>query len=157
MVDNRSRPPGIIPTLYYEDVGEAIDWLCNAFGFKERFRYGPEDAVQGAQLQAGDGVVMLGVARMGQSPEWDDEMEMRPPRKDEANVVIGVHVANIDQHERAREFGAMIISEPETHTFGERQYTAEDPAGYRWGFSESIADAAPEDWGGTTPTAAGGD
>jgi predicted enzyme related to lactoylglutathione lyase len=31
--------------------------------------------------------------------------------------------------------------------FGERQYSAEDLAGYRWAFSQSVADVNPEDWG----------
>jgi hypothetical protein len=32
----------------------------------------------------------------------------------------------------------------------ERQYHAEDLGGHQWTFSESIADVAPEEWGGTT-------
>ncbi len=32
MIANRSVPAApIIPVLAYEDVAEAIDWLCNAF------------------------------------------------------------------------------------------------------------------------------
>jgi uncharacterized glyoxalase superfamily protein PhnB len=33
--------------------------------------------------------------------------------------------------------------------FGERRHTVEDPWGQRWTFSQSIADVAPEAWGGT--------
>ena len=151
MVANRSRPRGIIPTLYYEDVAKAIDWLCGAFGCAERFRYGPQDHVAGAQLTAGDGVVMLSVARVGQSPRWEDKAEFGPPRDREVTVVLSVHVEDVDQHfERAQQFGARIVHEPETYNFGERQYTAEDVAGYRWSFSQSISDVAPEEWGATT-------
>ena len=32
-------------------------------------------------------------------------------------------------------------------------YEAEDLAGHRWTFSETIADAAPEDWGGRSGSA----
>lgn len=43
MIVNRSAAPGpVVPTLVYEDVGQAIDWQCETFGFSERFRYGPE-------------------------------------------------------------------------------------------------------------------
>ena len=31
-----------------------------------------------------------------------------------------------------------------------RQYTAEDHAGHQWTFSETLADIAPETWGGTS-------
>jgi hypothetical protein len=32
------------------------------------------------------------------------------------------------------------------------KYTAEDLAGHRWSFSQSIADVAPEEWGGISST-----
>ena len=32
--------------------------------------------------------------------------------------------------------------------YRERQYHAEDPWGHEWTFSETLADRAPEDWGG---------
>ena len=32
--------------------------------------------------------------------------------------------------------------------YGERQYSAEDPAGHQWTFSETLRDVAPEEWGG---------
>lgn len=34
--------------------------------------------------------------------------------------------------------------------YGERQYHAEDLAGHQWTFSETLADVAPEEWGGTS-------
>src|SRR5919201_1875090 len=50
--------------------------------------------------------------------------------------------------ERAREHGARILMEPRDFEYGERQYTAEDLAGHQWTFSETLADVAPEEWGG---------
>jgi hypothetical protein len=32
--------------------------------------------------------------------------------------------------------------------FGELQYTVEDLVGHQWTFSETVADMAPEEWGG---------
>jgi uncharacterized glyoxalase superfamily protein PhnB len=61
-----------------------------------------------------------------------------------------VRVEDVDSHfEQARDFGARILSPPTDYPFGERQYTAEDLAGHRWTFSESISDVDPEDWGAT--------
>jgi uncharacterized glyoxalase superfamily protein PhnB len=40
------------------------------------------------------------------------------------------------------------VTEPPDFDYGERQYTAEDPAGHRWAFSETISDVVPEEWGG---------
>jgi uncharacterized glyoxalase superfamily protein PhnB len=62
-----------------------------------------------------------------------------------------VRVEDVDRHhERARQHGARILQAPADYPYGERQYTAEDPAGHRWTFSETIADVAPETWGGTS-------
>ena len=41
---------------------------------------------------------------------------------------------------------------PRTTPYGERQYTAEDPGGHHWTFSQSIADVDPASWGGTLVT-----
>ena len=51
--------------------------------------------------------------------------------------------------ERARSHGARIVMEPTDFEYGERQYAAEDPAGHRWTFSETIEDVDPASWGGT--------
>jgi uncharacterized glyoxalase superfamily protein PhnB len=118
----------VIPVLGYPDVGAAIDWLCETFGFTERWRAGAHRA----QLAVGDGCVAItegaGVA--------DSVM---------------VRVDDVDaHHERARERGARIVQAPADFPYGERQYTAEDLCGRRWTFSQTIADVAPEDWGGAS-------
>ena len=51
--------------------------------------------------------------------------------------------------ERARSHGAQIGMEPTDFEYGERQYAAEDPAGHRWTFSETLEDVDPGTWGGT--------
>ena len=62
-----------------------------------------------------------------------------------------VRVEDANRHyEHARQHGARILEPPTDHPYGERQYTAEDLAGRRWTFSQSIADVAPEEWGGTS-------
>ena len=38
--------------------------------------------------------------------------------------------------------------EPTDFPYGERQYTAQDPAGHQWTFSQTLADVAPSEWGG---------
>jgi uncharacterized glyoxalase superfamily protein PhnB len=143
MVINRSAPRvAVVPILVYEDVGTAIDWLCRMFGFTERLRAaGPGGVIAHAQLAIADGAVMLG--RQG--------AEFRPPRPNEVNQYVVVHVEDVDRHyERARQLGARILKVPTDMPFGERQYTAEDLGGHRWTFSQSIADVAPQEWGATS-------
>ena len=140
---NRSFPPGsVVPVLAYHDVPKAIEWLCDAFGFAERLRTPPEPdgAIHHAQLLAGKGAVMLTCRRGGPgASDW---------RRHETPISILVHVEDVDAHfEHAKQFGARILNPPHTAEFGERQYSAEDLAGYHWAFSQSMTDVAPEQWG----------
>jgi uncharacterized glyoxalase superfamily protein PhnB len=62
MLTNRSVPANIIlPHIVYRNVGAAIDWLKQTFGFTEHYRYG--DPVNGAQLRLGDAWIMVREAR----------------------------------------------------------------------------------------------
>jgi uncharacterized glyoxalase superfamily protein PhnB len=139
---NRSIPSSsVIPVLVYPDVREAVDWLSTAFGFVERLRIGENHR---SQLNVGDGAVIVA----------DIRNDRRPPRPGEETHSVVVRVDDASAHcERARAHGARILMEPTDFEYGERQYLAEDPAGHRWTFSETLRDVAPEEWGGTTATA----
>jgi uncharacterized glyoxalase superfamily protein PhnB len=136
---NRSAPPTTVtPILVYEDVAEAIDWLCRAFGFKERLRAERKGVVGHAQLLVGDGAIMLGRAA---GP-------YHAPSGDTVSAYVHVDIADVDQHfENAKKNGATIVQPPTDMPFGERQYTARDFGGHWWTFSQHIADVAPSDWG----------
>jgi uncharacterized glyoxalase superfamily protein PhnB len=134
---NRSIPsPTVIPVLIYADVREAVAWLSAAFGFEERLRIGEAHR---SQLDVGDGAVIIADVRHDRCP---------PQRGAIAHYVM-VRVADVNSHyKRAVSNGAHVLMEPTDFEYGERQYTAEDPAGHQWTFSETLADVAPEDWGG---------
>ena len=136
MIGNRSVPDtDVIPVLAYPDVAVASDWLARAFGFRVRLRIGGHRA----QLVHARGAIIVtrapgAEAGVGPGPD----------------IGIHVRVADVDAHHAlAGAAGARIIQRPADYPFGERQYTAEDPGGYRWTFSQSIADVDPADWGGT--------
>jgi uncharacterized glyoxalase superfamily protein PhnB len=139
MKPNRSIPSAtVIPVLVYPDVREAVRWLGEAFGFEERVRIGEAHR---SQLRVGDGGAVI-VA--------DVRHEQIPPRPGEVTHRVMVRVDDARAHcERARTHGARIELEPTDFEYGERQYQAEDPMGHRWTFSETLADVAPEEWGGT--------
>jgi uncharacterized glyoxalase superfamily protein PhnB len=141
---NRSIPSSsVIPVLVYPDVREAVEWLEAGFGFVERVRIGENHR---SQLSFGDGALIVG----------DVRHDRRPPRQGEETHAVMVRVDNARAHcERARAHGARILMEPTDFEYGERQYQAEDLAGHRWTFSETLRDVAPEQWGGTTQDAAG--
>jgi uncharacterized glyoxalase superfamily protein PhnB len=134
---NRSIPrSAVIPVLIYPDVREAVAWLTNAFGFAERVQIGEDHR---SQLSFGDGALIVG----------DVRHDRRPPRPGEVTHSVMVRVDDAAAHcAHAREHGAKILMEPTDFEYGERQYTAEDPAGHQWTFSETLRDVAPEEWGG---------
>ena len=142
MQTNRSIPQAtVVPVLIYPDVRAAVDWLSTAFGFVERVRIGEDHR---AQLSFGDGALIVG----------DVRHERRPPRPGEVTASVMVRVGDAHAHCRhARDQGARILMEPTDFEYGERQYTAEDPAGHQWTFSETLADVAPEEWGGISVAA----
>jgi uncharacterized glyoxalase superfamily protein PhnB len=130
---NRSMPPGtIIPELAYDEVTAAAAWLCRTFGFKERLRIG----CHRCQLTFGGTSIVVVAAS--------------EPLQGGLGHSMMVSVEDVDRHyEHAARQGAQIISPPTDYPYGERQYTAADPAGRRWTFSQSIADVDPRTWGGT--------
>jgi len=139
-------PSSVIPELVYPDVGQAVEWLCDTFGFVERWRAGTHRA----QLAFGTGAIAVTEARTGQGwSDTADEAELRPPPKGELSHAVMVRVDDVNRHhDRARSRGARILHQPTDYPYGERQYEVEDLAGHRWTFSETIADVAPEEWGG---------
>jgi uncharacterized glyoxalase superfamily protein PhnB len=142
IVANRSAPTAtVVPILVYEDVESAVEFLVRAFGFAEHLHArGPDGRINHAQLRVGEGSIIIG--RQG-GP-------FRAPRPNEVSQYVHVTVTDVDEHfQRAREHGARIVETPQDTPFGERQYTAEDPGGHRWTFSQHIADVAPAQWGAT--------
>jgi uncharacterized glyoxalase superfamily protein PhnB len=136
---NRSVPPcSVTPVLTYPDVAEAVAWLTRVFGFVEHVPIGDHRA----QLGLGDGALIVADASYGRQAPVVDATSTH-------SVMVRVH--DLDAHyQTALAAGASILSEPADHAYGERQYAAADLAGHRWMFTQSIADVAPEDWGGST-------
>jgi uncharacterized glyoxalase superfamily protein PhnB len=142
LINRTTGSASVVPELVYADVGEALDWLCDTFGFTELWRVGAHRA----RVTFGNGTVILADAdpRHGRAV---------PDRNGAHSHAVMIKVDDADaHHEHARQHGARILSPPADYPYGERQYTAEDLAGHRWTFSQPIADLAPEDWGGTSKT-----
>lgn len=129
---NRTMPQcSIIPVLAYTDVPAAIDWLCSCFGFTERWRVGHHRG----QLKYGNGAIAI-----------TGKTEGVPAS---ASCGIMIRVENLQEHyAHSVQQGVNILNPPTDFPYGERQYTATDIGGYEWTFTQSIADLAPEDWGG---------
>ena len=130
--------PRIAPHLFYDDVGAAIDWLVEAFGFVIRVRMTDDNGVVvHGELEVEDknSLVMLGLA--AENAAWES------PRTLNGLITqrLYIYVDNVDAHaERARKAGAKFVYEPVTHFYGDRVYECVDPEGHRWKFAQHVQD-----------------
>jgi PhnB protein len=130
--------PRVVPYVLYEDADAAVDFLTSAFGFTEKLRMTDDNGrVNHAEVEIGDGVVMLGTP----GPHYKN------PRRLEAKTQnIYVYVDDVDAHyERAKAAGATITREPEDQFYGDRNYGVEDPEGHEWYFGTHVRDVSPEE------------
>lgn len=129
--------PAIYPRLAYDDEFAALEFLTNAFGFRERRegRMGgetPDDHML-AWLEYGDGVVMIGHS------EHDVHKIYSPGEVGHITCMVNVTVDDIDAHyAQAQAAGATITMEINDAFWGDRRYEALDPEGHKWHFSEPL-------------------
>lgn len=117
--------------LAYADAHAAIEFLCRAFGFEEKYVMSMDNGNVGhAELSMGDAVVMLATAWRGAG--------MAPPSElDGVHAQVQVYVDDVDAHyAKAKDEGAQISAEPADQFFGARTYRASDPEGHRWIFTQ---------------------
>jgi uncharacterized glyoxalase superfamily protein PhnB len=150
------RMPRVVPMLSYEHVGEAADWLCLAFGFRERLRYTAADGtLSHVQLELEDGLIMLGNpdGRYISPKRHAESCEVMRAVCETPYVSDGLHVYVDDvavHYDQARRAGATVLTELEETPFGDLHYRVEDLEGHRWLFAEHVRDVAPADWGAET-------
>ena len=127
----------MIPVLPYPDVREAVKWLEDVFGFRERLQI----ADHRAQLVIGDGAMIVA--------EYIDRERRPQVGADYVSHQVMVRISDVTAHfEHVRACGAEILQPPVDHVYGERQYVVRDIGGHRWTFSQTLADSDPGDWGG---------
>jgi len=129
----------ILPHVVYQDVAEALAWVCKIFGFTEHYRYGdPAGPISGAQMHLGNAWIMVHRARPGASS---------PAQLGYGTQSLTVFVDDVDSHfQRTKAAGAKILEDLHETVYGELQYAAEDLDG-RWLFSRHARDLSPDEWG----------
>ncbi len=124
-----TQAPRIYPALRYRDAAKMIDWLCEAFGFEVRARYGEGDVIHHAELTFGASMIMLGTVR-------DDDygkMVGDPGSGGGKSIYIAVDDADA-AYARAKKAGAKIIQELVDRDYGSREFICRDPEGNVWSF-----------------------
>lgn len=143
--------PRISTSLFYVDPAKAIDFLCDAFGFELVVKVeGDNGRIEHSELKFGEGLIMVGHAGSDLPDKKHAAFRTSPKMVGGANTqAIMVFVDDVDAHcKRARERGAVISMEPETHDYGEewftdRGYEAVDPEGHHFGFTQRLREGGP--------------
>jgi uncharacterized glyoxalase superfamily protein PhnB len=124
----------VIPTLTYQDIPAAHDFLVKAFGFHG-----------GGVSRNAEGQPVHGEVRAGAATIWlhrvtPEHQLLSPLASDVATSGLFVYVDDVDAHyERARAGGAVIDAQPVDQPYGQREYGARDLEGHRWWFATPSA------------------
>lgn len=124
-----TEAPRLYPALRYKNAAKMIDWLCQAFGFSVRARYGEGDIVHHAELVFGSSMIMLGTARA----DGYGKMVGEPGSGGGKSIYVAVDDADT-AHARAKKAGATIIQELTDRDYGSREFICRDPEDNVWSF-----------------------
>ncbi|NYD42615.1 VOC family protein [Nocardioides panaciterrulae] len=143
MLVNRSAPRArVTPVLTVADVRAAVAWYSEVFGFVEHVRVGDGHRSQLGLPNGPPAELVLSEVRPGRrTPERGRSHQIMFKVDDVARVV-----------DTAVSRGATLVDPPHDWQYGERQATLDDPFGHQWVINQTLADVAPEEWGGSTMT-----
>ena len=136
--------PRISPYLCVDGAAAAIAFYVEVFGATERMRMGgapgdPPEIVGHAELQIGDGLVML-------SDEFPDHGVLGPASIGGTPVTISLYVEDVDATvESAVARGATLVRPVEDQFYGDRSGQIVDPWGHRWSIASHVEDVPPEE------------
>jgi uncharacterized glyoxalase superfamily protein PhnB len=116
----------VYPTIRYRNARAGIDWLVEALGFEEHMVVPGEQegSISHAELKLGQGMVMVGDEREGDSVA-------KPAGAASAYLCVNDPDG---AHTRAIEHGAEVLRELRDTPYGSREFSVGDPEGNVWSF-----------------------
>ena len=143
MADVKPIPDGypqVTPYLCVEGAEAAIEFYGKVFGAEERFRMpGPDNTIGHAELQLGDGLIMLSDPFPGMNVQGPKQIGGTP-------VTISLYVEDVDAvFNAAIEAGATEQRAVEDQFYGDRTGQFEDPFGHRWSVATHVEDVPPDE------------
>jgi len=124
----------IIPSLTYNDANQAIDWLCDAFGFQKHLIVpGENGTILHAELRLGTVMIMMGSAQSG-----TEFSKLTKPPSELGGFETQCPYIVVDNpdgiYESAKKEGAKIAVEIKTNEYGGRGFSCYDLEGHLWSF-----------------------
>ncbi len=131
--------PDMVPSIIYQDIPRAVEWLERVFGFRERAMARLAWPGGGMTwIEVGNGLFNISTP----DPTWRQSEGAKS-----SGFVMKIYVVDVDQHfARARAEGAQIISEPKDGFWGGRIYCVLDHEGNQWEILQRGRDLAADRW-----------
>ena len=113
----------IAPSITVDDIQESLDWYTEILGFTLKQRWEHEGELQGAELIAGNGYLMIG---------QDDWAKGRDRKKGEGLRLFFMTSQDVDDLAAAiEERGGTLESQPQDTPWGGRAFSLVDPSGFK--------------------------
>lgn len=124
----------IIPSLTYNNASDAIEWLCNAFGFQKHLIVpGADGKIIHAELTLGKVMIMIGSSESG----TEFSKHIKTPAQLGGIETQSPYLVIDDPdslYTNAKKHGAKIIIDIKTEEYGGRGFTCTDIEGHLWNF-----------------------
>jgi uncharacterized glyoxalase superfamily protein PhnB len=141
MLFNRSAPHArVVPVLTVSDVRAAVAWYGRVFGFVEHVKIGEGHRAQLGLPGGPPDELIVAEVRPGRRLPADRRSHQIMLKVEDAAATLALATAG----------GGAVADELRDHPYGERQVTLDDPFGHQWVLTQTLVDAAPEEWGGET-------
>jgi len=125
------------------DVRAAVAWYGKVFGFVEHVKIGEGHRAQLGLLGSPAAEMVVAEVRPGRRVPTVDRSHQLMLKVEDAAAVLSSALAH----------GATLVDPLHDWEYGERQATLNDPFGHQWVLNQTLADMAPEEWGGESVTA----
>lgn len=140
-MNTTTKRASLCSALYYQDPAAALDFLETAFGFERRMVITDADgSIAHAELDFGDCYIMVG-------GEWGEHTASPASAAGRNTQSVHAHLSeDVDDHcVRAIAAGAVVVRPPNDEFYGDRVYSAKDPEGHVWTFSQTVKEVSREE------------
>jgi uncharacterized glyoxalase superfamily protein PhnB len=132
-----ARSISLCPTMRYEKCNEAVNFLCEAFGFtKGRVFLDDAGNIQHAELKLGNGVIMVSP---NHPSEFGKYLKIPSDVGGVETQMTFISVENIEEYyASAKKHGAEILMPLTRQEYGASDFVCRDPFGHIWSFGNYV-------------------